>query len=74
MSAMVQNLISQLDLLSADEREAVRNHLSIPLWEPGVREAWIEEAERRQGEMLDGTATGIPGDVHLARLAAKYGW
>ena len=37
-----------------------------------IRELWIDEAERRDAEMDEGSVNGIPGEQTLARIRAKY--
>ena len=38
--------------------------------ESGVENAWIAEAKRRQQELLDGRAKGVPGDQVFANVRA----
>ena len=37
-----------------------------------IRELWIDEAERRDTEMDDGSTSGVSGEQVLARIRTKY--
>jgi putative addiction module component (TIGR02574 family) len=40
--------------------------------DPGVEQAWFEEAERRHQQLSDGSVQGIPAEEVFAKLSAKY--
>ncbi len=73
MSAMMQNIISQLEQLSEEDRTVIRDYLRPIEWAPGVREAWVEEAKRRDPVIVDGQLPGISGEEHLARFRKLVG-
>jgi putative addiction module component (TIGR02574 family) len=65
-----------LRLTRSDREELVSRLLSSlddqPLNE--VDDAWIEEAERRLQEMIDGTVKGIPGNRVIPEISREVGW
>jgi len=76
MTEAIQQLMPQLERLSAGERAEVAYlllHLGEPEDEPAeVEAAWKAEIARRMEDMRSGKTVGIPGDVVLARLREKY--
>jgi putative addiction module component (TIGR02574 family) len=39
--------------------------------DPEIEEAWVAEAERREGEISKGTVAAVPGAEAVARLRAR---
>lgn len=39
--------------------------------DPGVERAWLEEAQRRQQEIIDGKVQPVPGERVFANLRAR---
>lgn len=37
-----------------------------------IRGLWLNEAERRNAEMDEGSVNGVPGEQVLAKIRAKY--
>ena len=74
MARTVVELAQEILALTADEQQALLRLLRDETAEPAdedVEQAWIEEAERRAQEILDGTAETIPGELVFERLRAR---
>ena len=41
--------------------------------DPNVERAWLETAQRRYKELVDGTVKGVPGPLVFARLRQRLG-
>jgi putative addiction module component (TIGR02574 family) len=72
MTAVAEQLISQLDELSPQERAEIAIHLIRHLDEveidDGYDEAWATEIDRRMEEVTSGKVQGIPADEAIARI------
>ena len=61
----VAEIEAKIRALSTEERAALIRTLLADLDGPedeGVEQAWLDEAERRYRELIDGTVHGIPGE------------
>jgi putative addiction module component (TIGR02574 family) len=74
MSAVAEQLKSQLELLPVADRAELAHYLlsSLEPEEDGVADAWREEITRRVAEIRSGTATGTPATEFLKELREKY--
>jgi len=72
MTALAEQLITQLDELSPQERAEIALHLIRRLDEveidEGYDEAWAAELDRRMEEVTSGKVQGIPADEAIARI------
>lgn len=73
MSATVENLKTQADALTPEEKAELAEYLMASLeGEDSVREAWRAEIQRRVAEIRSGTASGRPIDEVLGELREIY--
>jgi putative addiction module component (TIGR02574 family) len=75
MSETLEELKSQLELLTAEERAELAHFLIRSLdgeEDDGVEAAWEAELTRRTEEILSGTAIGRPADEVFKELREKY--
>lgn len=72
MAASVQELEIEILSLSAEDRTRLLERL-LESFEPSfeVQEAWIEEALRREAEVIAGEVELVPGVEALARVRAR---
>jgi len=74
MSDDVAEIEAKIRSLSAEEKTELIRALIADLDGPeedGVEQAWLEEAERRHRELLDGKVQGIPGEQVFENLRAR---
>jgi len=74
MSRAVAELEAEIRSLNADDKmgliRALLTELDGPV-EADVERAWIEEAQRRRREIIDGTVEPVPGDRVFENLRAR---
>ncbi len=74
MSATVAEIEARIRALSREDKTEFICGLIAELDGPGdagVERAWLEEAQRRRQEVVDGTVQPIPGDRVFANLGAR---
>ena len=74
MSATVAEIEARIRALSREDKTELIRGLIADLDGPGdagVERAWLEEAQRRRQEVVDGTVQPIPGDRVFANLGAR---
>ena len=74
MTDEVAEIEAKIRALSPEEKTELIRALIAQLDGPeeeGVEEAWLEEAERRHRELLDGTVQGIPRERVFENLRAR---
>jgi len=74
VSDEVAEIEAKIRSLSAEEKTELIRALIADLDGPeedGVEQAWLEEAERRHRELLDGKVQGIPGEQVFENLRAR---
>ena len=74
MSRPVAELEAEIRSLNADDRTDLIRVLIAELDGPAeadVERAWIEEAQRRRREIIDGTVEPVPGDRVFENLRAR---
>ena len=77
MLPKLKDIESQAILLPPQERESLAATLiqsldNMNLTE--VEEAWIQEAEKRYQDYINGKIPGIPGDSVLSDIRRELGW
>ena len=74
MSRAVAELEAEIRSLNADDKmgliRALLSELDGPV-EADVERAWIEEAQRRHREIIDGTVQAVAGDRVFENLRAR---
>ena len=74
MAEDVAEIGAKIRALSAEERVELIRSLIADLDGPeeaGVGQAWLEEAERRHRELLDGKVKGVPGERVFENLRSR---
>jgi putative addiction module component (TIGR02574 family) len=74
MAEDVAEIEAKIRALSAEERAELIRSLIADLDGPedaDVEQAWLEEAERRHRELLDGKVKGIPGEHVFENLRSR---
>jgi len=77
MSPKLKEVEKQAVLLSPQDRESLAAVLIQSLdgeTPTEVDEAWIQEAERRYQDYVDGKTQGIPGDTVFSEIRRELGW
>lgn len=75
MTQTTERLIAELEALPVEAQAEIARRLLQTLKgqiDPEVEAAWDEELTRREAEIRNGTASGIPLDDVLAELREKY--
>ena len=76
MARSVKDIEKEIRSLSADDRvELLRTliaELDTPA-DPNVERAWLETAQRRYRELVEGKIKGIPGPLVFERLRSRLG-
>ena len=70
----VAEIEAKIRALSAEARAGLIRALLADLDGPeddGAEQAWLDEAERRHRELIDGKVQGIPGDRVFANLRSR---
>lgn len=74
MAEDVAKIEAKIRALSVEERAELIRSLIAYLDGPedaGVEQAWLDEAERRHRELLDGKVKGIPGERVFENLRSR---
>jgi len=74
MGEDVAEIEAKIRALSAEERAELIRSLIADLDGPeeaGAERAWLEEAERRHRELLDGKVKGVPGERVFENLRSR---
>jgi putative addiction module component (TIGR02574 family) len=74
MSVVVEEIEAKIRELSLEDKTELLRALIAELDGPadeGVEQAWLEEAQRRHQEIVDGKVQPIPGDQAFERLRAR---
>lgn len=72
MPTRIEVLEAEVLSLSPDDRSRLLERLIASLdADPDIQESWIEEAQRREAQVADGTVGFAAGDEVVARLRAS---
>jgi hypothetical protein len=74
MSTAVAEIEAKIRSLSLEDKTELIRALIAELdgpSDPGVERAWLEEAQRRHQEVVDGKVQPVPGDRVFANLHAR---
>jgi hypothetical protein len=76
MAGAVEDIEKEIRSLSAEDKvELLRTliaELNMPA-DPNVERAWLETAQRRYRELVEGKVKGVPGPLVFQRLLARLG-
>jgi hypothetical protein len=76
MARAVKDIERDIRTLSAEDKvELLRTliaELDMPA-DPNVERAWLETAQRRYRELVEGKVKGVPGPLVFERLRARLG-
>ena len=76
MARAVKDIERDIRTLSAEDKvELLRTliaELDMPA-DPNVERAWLETAQRRYRELVEGKVKGVPGPLVFKRLRARLG-
>lgn len=76
MARTVKDIEQDMRTLSAEDKVALLRSLIAELdtpTDPDVGRAWLEAAQRRYRELVEGKVKGVPGPLVLERLRARLG-
>ena len=76
MARAVKDIVQDIRALGGEERIEVLRSLLAELdapADPNVERAWLETAQRRYRELVEGKVDGVPGPVVFQRLRARLG-
>jgi hypothetical protein len=76
MARAVKDIEQDIRSLGAEEKVALLRSLIAELdgpADPAVERVWLETAQRRYRELVEGKVQGIPGPLVFERLRAKLG-
>lgn len=76
MARAVSEIEKDIQALSADERRELLRVLIADLdtqADPGAERAWLEAAQRRHNELVEGSVRGIAGALVFERLRSRLG-
>ncbi len=76
MARTVKDIEQDMRMLSADDKVALLRSLIAELdtpTDPDVERAWLEAAQRRYRERVEGKVKGVPGSLVLERLRTRLG-
>jgi len=76
MSPKIEQLVEQSRQLSREERAELVDRLTIEMCSedgPEYAAEWVQEAERRLGELNSGKVRAVPGDEVMARARKIVG-
>ncbi len=76
MARAVKDIEKEIRTLSAEDKIALLRTLIAELdtpADPNVERAWLETAQRRYRELVEGKVKGIPGPLVFERLRARLG-
>ena len=70
----VEKIAEQIRLLTAEQKAELLRSLIADLDSPDddeVERAWLEEARRRQRELVEGKVKGVPGERVFENLGSR---
>ena len=76
MARAVKDIEQDIRTLSGDEKTELLRSLIAELDAPvdqNVELAWLETAQRRYRELVEGNVKGVPGPLFFERLRGKLG-
>lgn len=76
MARTVKDIEQDMRTLCAEDKVALLRSLIAELdtpTDPDVGSAWLEAAQRRYRELVEGKVKGVPGTVVLERLRVQLG-
>lgn len=76
MARTVKDIEQDMRTLSAEDKVALLRSLIAELdtpADPDVGSAWLEAAQRRYRELVEGKVKGVPGTLVLERLRVQLG-
>lgn len=76
MNRKVEAILTDIQALSREEKIDLLRRLLAELdgpSDPDVERAWLETAQRRYREIVDGKVEGVPGPLVFARLRTRLG-
>jgi hypothetical protein len=74
MARAITEIEKDIRALSPDEKRELLRVLITELDaqpDPNVEKAWLEAAQRRHRELVEGTAKGVPGRLVFDRLRSR---
>ena len=74
MARAVEKIEDEIRLLSASEKVELLRSLIAELdaeADPDVERAWLEEAQRRHPELIEGKVKGVPGERVFKNLKSR---
>lgn len=76
MARAIADIRKEIQSLSEEERDELLRALVADLdspADPNVEKAWLEEAQRRYRELVEGKVRGVPGHLVFDRLRSRLG-
>jgi hypothetical protein len=76
MARAVPDIYEDIQALSDSEKQDLLRTLVADLdapADPDVERAWLEEAQRRYQELVEGKVKGVPGHLVFERLRSRLG-
>ena len=76
MAKAVKEIEQEIRSLSGEDKIVLLRSLIAELDGPGdpnLERAWMETAQRRYRELIEGTIKGVPGPLVFERLRARLG-
>lgn len=76
MARAIADIRKEIQSLSEEERDELLRTLVADLdspADPNVEKAWLEEAQRRYRELVEGKVRGVPGHLVFDRLRSRLG-
>lgn len=76
MARAIADIQKEIQLLSEEERDELLRNLVADLdspADPNVEKAWLEAAQRRYRELVEGKVRGVPGHLVFDRLRSRLG-
>jgi len=76
MARAIGDIEKDIRALNPDEKRdllrALITELDAPS-DPDVEKAWLEAAQRRHRELVEGSVKGVPGRLVFERLRSRFG-
>jgi hypothetical protein len=76
MARAIADIRKEIQSLSEEERDELLRILVADLdmpADPNVEKAWLEAAQRRYRELVEGKVLGVPGHLVFDRLRSRLG-
>jgi putative addiction module component (TIGR02574 family) len=74
MARAVKKIEAEIRALSAEDKAELLRSLIAELdapADPNVEQAWLEDAQRRNRELIDGKVKGVPGEQVFENLRSR---